>query len=196
MIKMVVKEIKEVKEVKDKCARRHHCLISLSTVSCLLIFFTFLLSPFTSSAQVATVPMGGHVTSPAGELTLSLGQCATQTLYDTAVTVNVRTASITEGVLQPYLTFELNRIDGIEPLSCTLNLYPNPTTESFTLEADKSSSQLHYSLFTLSGQLLNEGFFIHQTSVNVSDLPSGHYMLRIEDKEKKQSNAYRVIKIR
>ena len=83
-------------------------------------------------AQVATVPMGGHVTGSGGEMTISLGQCATRTVYDTAVTVNVRTASLTEGVLQPYLTFELNRIDGVEPLSCNVNLYPNPTTESWT----------------------------------------------------------------
>lgn len=140
--------------------------------------------------------MGGHVTGSAGELTVSLGQCATQTLYDTAVTVNVRTASITEGVLQPYLTFELNRIDDIEPLSCSLNLYPNPTTKSFTLESDETVSPLHYSLYTLSGQLLHEGTFQQQTSVNVSSLPSGHYMLRVEDKEKNQSNVYKVIKIR
>lgn len=48
MIKMVVKE---VKEVKDKCAIRRHCLNSLPPVNCLLILFTFLLSPFTLSAQ-------------------------------------------------------------------------------------------------------------------------------------------------
>jgi hypothetical protein len=150
----------------------------------------------TAMSQVATVPMGGHVTGSGGELTLSLGQCATQTLYDTAVTVNVRTASITEGVLQPYLSFELNRIDSIVPLSCQINLYPNPTTESFTLETDESSTTLHYSLYSLSGQLLREGSFLVQTFVNVSDLASGHYMLRIENKEKKQSNVYKVIKIR
>lgn len=147
-------------------------------------------------SQVAVVPLGGHTSGTQGELTVSLGQCATQTLYDTAVTVNVRTASITEGVLQPYLSFELNRIDDIEPLSCAVNLYPNPTTESFTLETDDASSKLHYTFYTLSGQILSEGTFLHQTSVNVSDLASGHYMLRIENKEKKQSNVYKVIKIR
>lgn len=163
--------------------------LSLLIVNCSLLTVN-------SYAQVATVPMGGHVTSSGGELTLSLGQCATQTLYDTAVTVNVRTASITEGVLQPYLTFELNHIDDIEPLSCLINLYPNPTTESFTLESDEITAPLHYSLYSLSGQLLLEGVFLQQTSVNVSSLASGHYMLRIEDKEKNQSNVYKVIKIR
>lgn len=153
-------------------------------------------SPFALHAQVATVSMGGHVTGSEGELTVSLGQCATQTLYDTAVTVNVRTASITEGVLQPYLSFELNHIDDLEPLSCLINLYPNPTTESFTLESDETVTPLHYTLYSLSGQLLLEDSFLQQTSVNVSNLPSGHYMLRIENKEKNQLNVYKVIKIR
>lgn len=163
---------------------------------CFSLQFLFLSFHFSSQAQVATVPMGGHVTTPQGEMTLSLGQCATQTLYDTAVTVNVRTASITEGVLQPYLAFELNRIDNVEPLSCLVKLHPNPTTESFTLETNETTSPLHYSLYSLSGLLLHEGTFLQQTSVNVSDLSSGHYMLRIENMEKNQSNVYKVIKIR
>lgn len=147
-------------------------------------------------AQVATVPMGGHVTGSGGEMTISLGQCATRTVYDTAVTVNVRTASLTEGVLQPYLTFELNRIDGVEPLSCNVNLYPNPTTESFTLETDEATARMRYSLYSLSGQMLQEGSFLQQTSVDVSDLSSGQYMLKVENVERKQSNVYKVIKIR
>lgn len=147
-------------------------------------------------SQVATVSMGGHVSGSGGEMTVSLGQCATQTVYDTAVTVNVRTASFTEGVLQPYLTFELNQIDDMEPLSCHVNLYPNPTTESFTIETDESSSQLCYNLFSTNGKLLQEGIFLQQTSINVSDLSSGHYLLKVENRDKKQINVYKVIKIR
>lgn len=163
---------------------------------CFSLQFLFLSFHFSSQAQVATVPMGGHVTTPQGEMTLSLGQCATQTLYDTAVTVNVRTASITEGVLQPYLAFELNQIDDVNPLSCIVNLYPNPTTESFTIVTDEAAPHLHYRLYSLSGQLLQEGAFLRQTSVNVSVLSSGQYMLRVENVERKQSNVYKVIKIR
>ena len=101
-----------------------------------------------------------------------------------------------QNVARPVQNSETVRIDDIEPLSCSLNLYPNPTTKSFTLECDETVSPLHYSLYTLSGQLLHEGTFQQQTSVNVSSLPSGHYMLRVEDKEKNQSNVYKVIKIR
>lgn len=155
-----------------------------------------LLLSFTATAQVAVVPMGGHAAVGNAELSVSLGQCATQTVYDTAVTVSRRTASLTEGVLQPYLTIELAIPDGVVPLACTLNLFPNPTSRSLTVEADGQAPTLRYTLYTLSGQTLQEGSFQQRTTLDVEELPSGHYMLRVEDSDRGQQNVYKIVKVR
>ena len=161
----------------------------------LVLALALMAAPLWATSQVAVVPMGGHVSGSAGELTVSLGQCATQTVYDTALTVSIRTASLTEGVLQSYLLIELS-IDDAEPLACNIRLFPNPTTESLTLEVDDLAPTLHYSLFSLNGQQLLEGRFSQRAVLDVSNLLSGNYMQRIEDTERNQSNVYKVVKIR
>lgn len=167
-----------------------------SNMKQLLLTAAVLALPMGLWSQVATVPMGGHASGAGGEMTVSLGQCATRTVYDTAVTVSARTASLTEGVLQAYLSFELTRIDGVEPLACSLRLFPNPTAQNFTIEADVLDTPLRYTLYTSSGQRLREGQFRQQVTLDVDDLPAGHYLLRVDDAEKNHSNVYKVIKIR
>lgn len=162
----------------------------------LLCVSIVLLSPLsTLHSQVAVVPSGGHTTVGSAEMTVSIGQCAIQTVYDTAVTVSKRTASLTEGVIQPYLTFELSIPDGVEPLACTINLYPNPTTQSLNIEAETTDAALHYTLYTISGQPLQQGTLRQRTTLDVADIPSGSYILRIEDSDRNQTNIYKIMKL-
>ncbi len=149
----------------------------------------------TLHSQVAVVPAGGHTATGSAEMTVSIGQCAIQTVYDTAVTVSKRTASLTEGVIQPYLTFELAIPDGVEPLACNVSLYPNPTTQSLTIEADGTDAILQYTLYNVSGQTLQQGTLRQRTTLDMTATPSGNYILRIEDHDRKQTNIYKIVKV-
>ncbi|MBP5677078.1 MAG: T9SS type A sorting domain-containing protein [Bacteroidales bacterium] len=162
----------------------------------ILLIIGAIIVPLCAAAQVAVVPLGGTMAGNGGEMTVSLGQCATQSVYDTALTVSARTASLTEGVIQPYLIVELASIDDVEPLSCNIKLYPNPTTQNLTIEADDYTTRLNYTLYSSTGMTIMKGRFEKQTVLDVSDLLSGQYILRVEDTNRKQSNVYKVVKIR
>lgn len=67
-----------------------------------------------------------------------------------------------------------------EPLQ--LNIYPNPTTHTFTLEpATNTPSTLR--IYTLTGRLLRTQRTQGRTEIDVSDLPEGIYLLELETPE-------------
>jgi hypothetical protein len=89
----------------------------------------------------------------------------------------------TSGVLRNSWTLRVVRnIVGVEDLSGkdieNLNIYPNPTTEVLNIEFENDGN---YSLFSIDGkQVLQNGKLQNElTSIDISDLRTGMYLLRV-----------------
>lgn len=81
-----------------------------------------------------------------------------------------------------------NTLDGV-------SINGNPVGEEFVL-ANQSGEILSYSLFSLSGNfILADNLPIGQISVNVSENPSGMYILRIENEKGTKFSNFKLIKL-
>ena len=143
-----------------------------------IMFFALLLAAFGAQAQQAISAAGATATTEAGSLSYTVGQ----PVAATAVGLNI-------GVQQTFVVTELH-IDGVEPLA--VSVYPNPTTSVVKVEAE-SATTLRYTLFSVNGNVLMQGTLGATAEVNLSSLPTGAYLLRLDSDSGRQSN-YRIIK--
>jgi len=58
-----------------------------------------------------------------------------------------------------------------------IKLYPNPTVDNIKLEFATNVQDIKFNIFDLSGRMLANG--IYENSINVSQLPSGTYVLQL-----------------
>ena len=73
----------------------------------------------------------------------------------------------------------------------SLAIYPNPTNDQFTIQTNQNKA--FYSLVDYSGKILLKGQIDDgSTSVNVSQLPSGLYFMRVDGEQ--ESFVRKVIK--
>ncbi len=64
-----------------------------------------------------------------------------------------------------------------------LQFYPNPAKEILTLQINESSPTLHVSIYSITGDLLTEtSVQDKRNTIDVSQLPSGTYLLQMFDK--------------
>ena len=62
----------------------------------------------------------------------------------------------------------------------TIKVYPNPSSTEITIETSSISSQNHLSIMSLSGQqLFNRQITESKTVIDISNLTSGVYILRL-----------------
>lgn len=74
----------------------------------------------------------------------------------------------------------------------SIRTFPNPTQGALTLQCDASVSAT-YEVLSQSGQLLQNGRIVSNTShINISHLPCGVYLLRLNMKDK--SETWKIIK--
>jgi hypothetical protein len=66
-----------------------------------------------------------------------------------------------------------------------LKVYPNPTADFVYFDNYKDLSELKISVYDLSGRLISQQ--INLNYINISNLPMGQYMFRIENKDQIQS---------
>ena len=141
-----------------------------------------------TTPQAITI-VGGDCRNSSGIISFSGGEVAVQTSVARAVTVVNITESFNEGVQQPF-TDRDRQLDIKNPV-CNLSVYPNPTTNGVTLEGD--NNPLHYTLYALSGQSLQEGDFDGSTTrISLEDYASGCYLLQVTSPDKKQSSIYKI----
>ncbi|MCQ2298218.1 MAG: T9SS type A sorting domain-containing protein [Bacteroidales bacterium] len=159
----------------------------------LLIMFLFVVGQEAIGQQVVPVS-GGSVSNGSGFFSFSLGQVVSKSDFEPAVSVNSVTASVIEGVQQPY-TIEQLSIEGVSALNVEISLYPNPTTQRVKVSSSDSETQLTFRLYGVSGQLMQEGTMMGEMVLDTEDYPTGCYMLFLESGNR-QSNVYRIVKIR
>lgn len=74
--------------------------------------------------------------------------------------------------------------------SFALNLYPNPAQKEIRLDLNENAS---YSIYHLSGNLMQEGTVLQDEAISIEDLPAGIYFLQVQLKDG-QTSGERFIK--
>lgn len=145
-----------------------------------------------ASAQYAITFVGGDASGADGSLSYSGGEPAVKMSIARAITVVDITEYFTEGVQQGFAT-KTNNING--PLPMSVNVYPNPAHDWLHLNIGENNLQLQYTLTDMQGRTImqgtpNEG----ETSLDISSLATGTYMLCIQSTDKKNKNIFKIIK--
>lgn len=144
-------------------------------------------------AQQAITSFGGDVSGVTGSLSYSGGEIAVKTAFAPAITVVNVTESFSEGVQQPF-TARDSQYQGIDPLTVSLAIYPNPTADNITLECSQPT-QLSYTLYNANGQTLSRGTYSGgQQTIDLQHLAAGTYMLHVASSDQSKKNIYKIIK--
>lgn len=89
-----------------------------------------------------------------------------------------------------YSSFDVNMFVGIDDeINSEIKIYPNPTSDILTLELTNTNEAQKISLYNVHGRLILEKYINDTTELDVSDLESGVYMLRIND------HTYKLLKL-
>lgn len=156
------------------------CIRILITVS---VFTTIM----NANAQQSVNTSGGNASGSGGSLTYSVGQVV--------YTTNIGTSgSEAQGVQHAYEIFNV----GIDEtaMSISLRAFPNPTSESLTLQVDDFQlSSLHFQLYDVQGKLLNKGEIVaNETIINTSSMPSATYFIDVVNQHNKNIKSFKIIK--
>ena len=150
----------------------------------LFIIQLFLLAAFMVSAQELISSAGETKVISGIEISWSLGEPVIETVSGGATV-------LTQGFHQSKLT--VTALEEIENLN--LKVYPNPTSEFVVIQFSTPDKISSYSLFDLSGKLLdNSKINATTTYVNLNKLASGSYLLKIDDKNAQRLQTFKIIK--
>lgn len=156
----------------------------------LIVFSVFTLI---SWGQVAVPVSGGYSSGNDGSVSFTLGQVFSMSDFEPAVTVNIVTASVNEGVQQPYIVDRL-ALDGVNPLNEKIVVYPNPAMNDLSISFDNQNVEFHYVLYGIDGRHLQRGSGVESVQLDISGYSSGTYMLSVED-GRGNKNVYKIVKV-
>lgn len=146
----------------------------MRTISTTLLFTSLI---FGAVGQQNTVSAGGDASGAGGTASYSIGQVD----YINSSGSNGNT---NEGVQQPYEFFQEV---GLEEEIIISAVYPNPTTDIIQIEFENASHRT-LELFDQNGKLvLNTACSESNTSLDLSSLAKGSYMLSVQRDEKTQT---------
>ena len=134
---------------------------------------------------------GGNASGSGGSVSYSVGQV----FY---TTVSGASASVSEGVQQPYEISVFTGLKDNAAIDLTHAVYPNPTGGKLTLKMDATTmpdiKSMIYQLYDVNGKLIrSDQLKEKETSIEMSDLTSSSYFLRIL-KNKKVIKTFKIIK--
>lgn len=157
----------------------------------LIILLLLLVCGFaTLTAQVlhaGIMAAGGNASGTGGSVSYSVGQL----FYTTAFGTN---GSVSEGVQQP---FEISVLSGMDITEIDLyySVYPNPTNGKLTLNVKNyEPNTFIYQLYDVNGKMLrNDRLIENETIIEMSDLSSATYFLKVIMKNK-EVKLFKIIK--
>jgi hypothetical protein len=76
-----------------------------------------------------------------------------------------------------------------------IKIYPNPALNSLTIEKLGDSGLINYNIYGAQGQLLKNGTFVDKVSLDIVDLPSGIYFVKLEIVSEDDGSNYLIRKI-
>ena len=146
----------------------------MRTISTTLLFTSLI---FGAAGQQNAVSAGGDASGTGGSVSYSIGQID----YINSSGSNGNT---NEGVQQPYEFFQEV---GLEEEIILSAVYPNPTTDIIQIEFE-NTAQRKLELFDQNGKLvLNSTCSDSNTSLDLSALAKGSYMLSVHREQKTQT---------
>lgn len=158
-------------------------MINMKISASVVVFF--LCMPFLY-AQESSNASGGDATGSGGSVAYSVGQIAHSSNTGSGGTES-------QGVQQTYFvsTVGSNELS----LNYSLSVFPNPTTNSLTIETSEiSGKKLSYQLFNMQAQLLKSNQIVNDiTTIDSEELPKGTYFLKIHDAEQ-EIKSFKIIK--
>lgn len=150
------------------------------------IFFNVFLS-ITLNAQQSVNSSGSDGAGSGGSVSYSIGQIA----YSSYTGSNV---SLDQGVQHAYeiLTLDIKE----NQLNSTLTVFPNPTTDNLSLKInDFTEKSYSYQLYNNQGKLLRKAKITDElTLINMYNLSTATYLLKVVDSENKKVQSFKVIK--
>ncbi|MFA7401557.1 MAG: T9SS type A sorting domain-containing protein [Bacteroidales bacterium] len=158
--------------------------------SCMLILLVAF--SFGLQAQTAVLSSGGDASGSGGSISYSIGQV----VYTTA---SSSTATLTQGVQQPYEIFVVIGIEEANDISLHYDIYPNPVNNLVILKVDDVNDakirSLHYHLYDITGNLLESKCITeNETEIAMGNYTKATYFLKITDDNKKEWKTFKVIK--
>ena len=150
-----------------------------------VLFVTYLFAALAASAQ--------EIISTQGEYYL----IANKSIVFTIGEVVIKTG--TDGVFDLTQGFHQNHwnITAMEDHNSSFDatIFPNPTTEILKIKTTMFKGA-NYSIYNAQGKLISsDKLYLEQTSINVSQLPVGAYLLNLNDANK-NLKTYKLIKTR
>ncbi|MFN5620898.1 MAG: T9SS type A sorting domain-containing protein [Flavobacteriales bacterium] len=150
-----------------------------------ILFSFWLLAATMCHSQTATLTAGGDATSASGSVAYSIGQIAIGNATNS-------TASVNEGVQQPYEFFAVQIDEALQNLS--VSLFPNPTLHEVVIQRPESAQDLTASIYALDGSLVQQlALSTNRTIVNVSQWSASTYLFQISN-SKGNSSTYKLVK--
>jgi hypothetical protein len=138
------------------------------------IFITiFFFTTLAAAAQSGLVTTGGDIQGSNGSISYTVGQIAVQS-----------TATITEGVQQPYEILTIG-VDNYPAITLDAAVYPNPTADRLVLSVENfvetyGRTSLRAALYNTNGQYIQiVDFAGAQTTIDMSASSAGTYYLRV-----------------
>ena len=152
----------------------------------ILFAFAFMLSP--ANAQNVILTTGGEASGSGGTVSYSVGQVSYAIHTGTG-------GSVSEGVQQPYETYEETGIDEAFGIELLVTAYPNPTRDVLTLKVESYEIEnLHYQLFDMNARLVESNKITGiETGINMANLAPSTYFLKVID-GKKEVKTFKIIK--
>lgn len=132
---------------------------------------------------------GAHFTGTNASLSWTIGEVMIETVSGTN---NI----LTQGFHQPGVQATI--IEEVLPGHIKINIFPNPATESITVNLENNILKLNVELYDMMGKLLiSKEIEPLQSSfvVNVKDLANAGYLLRIHSEDKKYNATYKIQKV-
>ncbi len=138
------------------------------------IFITiFFFTTLAAAAQSGLVTTGGDIQGSNGSISYTVGQIAVQS-----------TATITEGVQQPYEILTIG-VDNYPAITLDAAVYPNPTADRLVLSVENfvetyGRTSLRAALYNTNGQYIQiVDVAGAQTTIDMSASSAGTYYLRV-----------------
>jgi hypothetical protein len=157
-----------------------------------LLLAALLLTGLSLRAQATFATTGGDAESNTCSVSYTVGQMAVKTAYERVTNGERVSANVREGVQQTYTVEEL-KIEGAEPFSFEVKVYPNPTTDNVTVRLERSVADMRYELYDVDGRLLQkESIRTAEQAIELREYPTGSYVLRIVGSN--LQNSYKIVK--
>jgi hypothetical protein len=156
----------------------------------IISFLIVLVFPLSVAAQKITPQViassGGSYETSTVQLSWTLGELATESFTSGST-------MLTQGFQQPEITVETGYSD--PEIQLSVNVYPVPAKSYLTVEFNEVWQGMMVNLYNLQGiKILSTPVINQKMEINLHELPSAGYILKVITAENKMIKSYTVIK--